>query len=127
LASVQKAIPRINLDEVYGDKDGASAKFTSLLVQFGTGFGLARKISEKVINKLAEKKLTQKVATKLAATKTGKKVSDLAKFSGYWVLPAAAGDMLVSRTGQKTLGDTFGDAEGNFLERALDFYYYRRY
>jgi hypothetical protein len=120
LASVQKAIPRINLDEVYGDKDGASAKFTALLVQFGTGFGLARKISEKVINKLAEKKLTQKVATKLAATKTGKKVSDLAKFGGYWVLPAAAGDMLVSRTGQKTLGDAFGNAEGNFLERALD-------
>jgi hypothetical protein len=120
LASVQKAIPRINLDEVYGDKDGASAKFTALLVQFGTAFGLARKISEKLINKLAEKKLTQKVATKLAATKTGKKVSDLAKFGGYWVLPAAAGDMLVSRIGQKTLGDAFGDAEGNFLERALD-------
>ena len=115
LETVRKALPRINLDEVYGDKDGASAKFTSLLVQYGTPFGLARKAASKLMNKLAEKQLTKK-----AAGMVGKKVSDVAKFGGYWVLPAVTGDIIASRGGQKTLGDYFSDKEGNAFERALD-------
>ena len=44
---------------------------------------------------------------------------DVAKFGGYWALPAFVADTTVSATGQKSVGDIFGDEEGNFLERAL--------
>jgi hypothetical protein len=122
LETVQKALPYWNLDEVYGDKDGASAKLTSLLVQYGTGFGVARKVTGKIVNKVLEKKLAKEAATKLALTKGGKKISDVAKFGGYWLLPAAAGDFLVSTGEQKTLGDYLGKegAEGKWYSPAQD-------
>ena len=44
---------------------------------------------------------------------------NLAKYGGYWVLPAFAADTTVSATGQKSVGEIFGDEKGNFLERAL--------
>ena len=122
LETVQKALPYWNLDEVYGDKDGASAKLTSLLVQYGTGFGVARKVTNKIVNKVLEKKLAKEAAEKLVLTKGGKKISDVAKFGGYWLLPAAAGDFLVSTGEQKTLGDLLGKegAEGKWYSPAQD-------
>jgi len=119
LDTVEKVLPQLDLDEVYGNEAGGVAKFTSLLTQYGTGFALAQKIAKRVIGKGLKNKLAQKAAQNLAKTATGQKVSSLAKFGGYWVLPAFAADTTVSATGQKTLGDIFGDPEGNFLEKSL--------
>jgi hypothetical protein len=119
LDTVEKVLPQLDLNEVYGNEAGGVAKFTSLLTQYGTGFALAQKIAKRVIGKGLKTKLAQKTAQNLAKTATGQKVSSLAKFGGYWVLPAFAADTTVSATGQKSLGDIFGDPEGNFLEKAL--------
>ncbi len=48
LDNVQKALPEIDLNDIYGDDAGGVAKFTSLLTQYGTGFGLAQKIAKKL-------------------------------------------------------------------------------
>ena len=45
---------------------------------------------------------------------------NLAKYGGYWVLPAFVADTTISATGQRSVGDIFGDADGNFLERTLE-------
>ena len=119
LDTVEKVLPQLDLDEVYGNEAGGIAKFTSLLTQYGTGFALAQKIAKRVIGKGLKNKLAQKAAQNLAKTKTGQAGLNLAKFGGYWVLPAFAADTTVSATGQKTLGDIFGDKEGNFLEKSL--------
>ena len=115
LSKVEKAMPAIDLMDVYGDSAGSVAKFTSILVQYGLGWGIARKIAQKVIGKLAKKKLAMKAGDKLAkisipsltGTRTG---MDIARFGGYWVLPAALGDFVVSTQANVTLGDIFGDA-----------------
>ena len=119
LDNVQKALPEIDLDEVYGNEAGGVAKFTSILTQYGTGFALAQKIAKKLIGKATKNKLAQKTAQNLAKTKLGDKGLSLAKFGGYWVLPGFVADTTVSATGQRSIGDVFGDEEGNFLERAL--------
>ena len=119
LDNVQKALPELDLDEVYGNEAGGVAKFTSILTQYGTGFALAQKIAKKVIGKATKNKLAQKTAQSLAKTKAGDKALSLAKFGGYWVLPGFVADTAVSTTGQRSVGDVFGDEEGNFLERAL--------
>jgi len=119
LETVQKAMPAIDLMDIYGDEKGSMAKFTSILVQYGTGFGIARKISQKVIGALAKRKLATKTAAKLATTKTGSKALNIAKFGGYWVLPAALGDAMVSNQASHSMGDAFGDPEGNILQRTL--------
>jgi len=119
LETVQKAMPAIDLMDIYGDERGSMAKFTSILVQYGTGFGIARKISQKVIGALAKRKLAKKVAAKLAATKTGSRALNIAEFGGYWVLPAALGDAMVSNQASHSMGDAFGDPEGNILQRTL--------
>jgi len=119
LDNVQKALPEIDLDEVYGNEAGGVAKFTSILTQYGTGFALAQKIAKKVIGKAVSTKLAQKTAKNLAKTKAGQAGVNLAKFGGYWVLPGFAADTTVSATGQRSVGDVFGDEEGNFLEKAL--------
>ena len=127
LAKVEKALPAIDLMDVYGDKAGSVAKFTSILVQYGTGWGIARKIAQKVIGKLAKRKLAQKTAgvldkvkiPSLTGTKTG---MDIARFGGYWVLPAAVGDAMVSTQANETMGDIFGKTEaegGNKLQQLL--------
>ena len=41
LDNVQKALPEMSLDDIYGDNAGGVAKFTSLLTQYGTGFAVA--------------------------------------------------------------------------------------
>ena len=119
LETVQKAMPAIDLMDVYGDEKGSIAKFTSILTQYGTGFGIARKISSKLIGAVAKRKLAKQVGTTLAATKAGDKAVKLAKFGGYWVLPAGLGDAMVSNRASQTIGDAFGDEEGNILQRGL--------
>ena len=114
LSKVEKALPAIDLMDIYGDSAGSVAKFTSILVQYGLGWGIARKIAQKVIGKLAKKKLAMKAGDKLAkisipsltGTRTG---MDIARFGGYWILPAALGDAVVSTQANITLGDAFGD------------------
>ena len=119
LDNVQKALPEIDLDEVYGNEAGGVAKFTSILTQYGTGFALAQKIAKKVVGKAVSTKLAQKTAKNLAKTKAGQAGVNLAKFGGYWVLPGFVADTTVSGTGQNTVGNLFGDKEGNFLQKAL--------
>jgi hypothetical protein len=119
LDNVQKALPEIDLDDIYGDNAGGVAKFTSLLTQYGTGFAVAQKIAKRLFGKAAKTKLAERTAKKLAATKAGEYGINLAKYGGYWVLPAFAADTTVSATGQKSVGEIFGDESGNFLERAL--------
>ena len=119
LDNVQRALPEVDLTEVYGDEAGGVAKFTSILTQYGTGFALAQKIAKKLIGKATKNKLAQKTAQKLAKTKAGDKALSLAKFGGYWVLPGFVADTTVSATGQRSVGDFFGDQQGNILEKAL--------
>ena len=119
LDNVQKALPEMDLSDIYGDDSGGVAKFTSLLTQYGTGFAVAQKIAKKLFGNAAKTKLAEKTAKKLATTKAGQYGLNLAKYGGYWVLPAFAADTTVSATGQKSVGEIFGDEDGNFLERAL--------
>ncbi len=119
LDNVQKALPQIDLDEIYGEDSGGVARFTSLLVQYGTGFAVAQKIAKKLFGKAAKTKLAEKAAAVAATNKAANYGLNLAKYSGYWILPAFAADTTVSATGQKSVGEIFGDENGNFLERAL--------
>ncbi len=119
LPIIEKALPAVELMDIYGDKAGSVAKFTSILVQYGLGWGIARKIAQKVIGKLAKRKLAQKTAGMLDKVKIpnlfgGKTGMDIARFGGYWVLPAAVGDAMVSNQANMTMGDVFGkeDATG---------------
>ena len=52
LDNVQKVLPEIDLNEVYGNEAGGVAKFTSLMTQYGTGFAVAQKIAKKILVKL---------------------------------------------------------------------------
>ena len=117
--NVQKALPEMSLDDIYGEDAGGVAKFTSLLTQYGTGFAVAQKIAKKLFGKAAKTKLAEKAAAVAATNKAANYGVNLAKYGGYWVLPAFAADTTVSATGQKSVGEIFGDEDGNFLERAL--------
>ena len=119
LDNVQKTLPQIDLNEIYGDDAGGVAKFTSILTQYGTGFAVAQKIAKKLFGKAAKTKLAEKAAKAAAANKAANYGVNLAKYGGYWVLPAFVADTTVSATGQKSVGEIFGDESGNFLERAL--------
>ena len=119
LDNVQKALPEMSLDDIYGEDAGGVAKFTSLLTQYGTGFAVAQKIAKKLFGTAAKTKLAQKAAAVAATNKAANYGVNLAKYGGYWVLPAFAADTTVSATGQKSVGEIFGDESGNFLERAL--------
>ena len=119
LDNVQKALPEIDLNEIYGDDAGGVAKFTSILTQYGTGFAVAQKIAKKLFGKAAKTKLAEKAAKAAAANKAANYGLNLAKYGGYWVLPAFVADTTVSATGQRSVGEIFGDEDGNFLERAL--------
>ena len=117
--NVQKALPEMSLNDIYGEDAGGVAKFTSLLTQYGTGFAVAQKIAKKLFGTAAKTKLAQKAAAVAATNKAANYGVNLAKYGGYWVLPAFAADTTVSATGQKSVGEIFGDEDGNFLERAL--------
>jgi len=119
LDNVQKALPEMSLDDIYGEDAGGVAKFTSLLTQYGTGFAVAQKIAKKLFGNAAKTKLAQKAAAVAATNKAANYGVNLAKYGGYWVLPAFVADTTVSATGQDSVGEIFGDESGNFLERAL--------
>jgi len=119
LDNVQKALPEMSLDDIYGENAGGVAKFTSLLTQYGTGFAVAQKIAKKLFGKAAKTKLAEKAAAAAATNKAANYGVNLAKYGGYWVLPAFVADSTVSATGQKSVGEIFGNEKGNFLERAL--------
>ena len=119
LDNVQKTLPELNLDEIYGEDSGGLAKFISIMTQYGTGFGIASKIGKKIIGKGVKTKLAQKTAKKLGTTATGKGVTNIAKFGGYYVLPAGVADTVVSATGQRTIGEYFGKEDGNRLQKLL--------
>ena len=119
LDNVQKALPELDLNDIYGENSGGLAKFTSLLTQYGTGFAVAQKIAKKLFGKAAKTKLAQKATAVAATNKAANYGVNLAKYGGYWVLPAFVADTTVSATGQKSVGEIFGDESGNFLERAL--------
>jgi len=131
LAKVEKALPAIDLMDVYGESRGSIAKMTSVLVQYGIGFGVARQIAKKLITKVAKTKLGTAAAKKAASVSLlGKTPLDIASFGGYWVLPAALGDAAVSSQANITLGDIFGDPDpkkggllktyvGNPIQKAL--------
>jgi len=93
IGKVEKALPAIDLMDVYGDSRGSIAKMTSVLVQYGLGFGVARQVAKKLIKKVAKTKLGTEAAKKASSVSLlGKTPLDLASFGGYWVLPAALGD-----------------------------------
>ena len=119
LDNVQKALPEMNLDDIYGEDEGGVAKFTSLLTQYGTGFSIAQKVAKNLFGKKIKRKLAEKAAAIAATNKAANYGVNLAKYGYYWVLPAFAADTTVSATGQRSVGDIFGDESGNFLERAL--------
>ena len=83
--NVQKALPEMNLDDLYGEDSGGVAKFTSLLTQYGTGFAIAQKIAKRLFGRAAKTKLAERTAKRLAATKAGEYGLNLAKYGGYWV------------------------------------------
>ena len=115
LATVEKVLPAIDMMDLYGDQAGSIAKFTSLLTQYGTGWGIARKIAQKVITKAAKNKMAKKAVAKTLAMKHGDKAMSLAKFGGYWALPVGLGDAMVSNQANQTMGDVFGDEEATGL------------
>jgi len=119
LDNVQRALPELSLNEIYGDDAGGLAKFISIMTQYGTGFGIASKIGKKIIGKGVKTKLAQKTAEKLGKTAIGKGVTDVAKFGGYYALPAGVADAFVSATGQNTVGEIFGREEGGTLQKLL--------
>ena len=123
IGKVEKALPAIDLMEVYGESRGSIAKMTSVLTQYGIGFGVARQIAKKLIKKVAKTKLGTEAAKKAASVSLlGKTPLDIASFGGYWVLPAAFGDAAVSSQANITLGDIFGKTReegGNVVQQAF--------
>ena len=89
LDNIQKVLPEININDIYGPDAGGIAKFTSLLTQYGTGFAVAQKVAKKLFGNVAKTKLANKAAKKAAQTKAGQVGLNLAKYGGYWVLPVA--------------------------------------
>jgi len=118
LKAVQEALPLMDLDELYGPDKGGLAKFSSLLTQYGLPIGFASSVAKKVIDAGIKKVVqteTGKAAAKVATTtKIGKVTSDVARYGGYYAVPVAISDAVVSASGQKTLADYLGDQEGFF-------------
>ena len=83
LDNVQKVLPEIDLNEVYGNEAGGVAKFTSLMTQYGTGFAIAQKIAKEIFGKAVDNKLA-KAAAAAAKNKVTQSGVNLAKFGGYW-------------------------------------------
>jgi hypothetical protein len=118
LATIEKVLPQIDLDEVYTDEAGSIAKLTSLFTQYGTAGGLATKLAKKIVTRAAKNKKAQLAAQKVLGQGSTYRKS-LAKFGGYYALPIGAADAIVSAQGQESIGTIFGDKEGNKLEQAL--------
>ena len=116
LDNVEKAFEDVDINKIYEGDAGALARFTSLLTQYGTGFAVAQKIVKKISGKAIKTKLAQKSAAKLAASP---KAEALAKFGGYWMLPAGLADTVVSTSDQKSVGEIFGKQDGNAVQNLL--------
>jgi hypothetical protein len=116
LDNVEKAFEDVDINKIYDGDAGTLARFTSLLTQYGTGFAVAQKITKKIAGKAIKTRLAQKSAAKLAAAP---KAEALAKFGGYWMLPAGLADTVVSTSDQKSLGEIFGKQDGNPVQNLL--------
>ena len=124
LEKLERTLPALDLDEVYREGEGGLAKFTSVLVQYGFGFAVASKIAKKIIKKGASKQFAKKAITKTKDFKVkgfnvGKHGVDIAKYGGYYVLPAAIGDTVVSGQANKTIADIFAKEDGNWIQKKL--------
>ena len=124
LENLEKAFPAMDLEALYGEGSGGIAKAVAVLTQYGLGFGIAKKIVTKLLKRAG--KVTVAGATVAGAVDKFAKINkytqgttNLAKFGGYWALPAAIGDTVVSNQSNKTLGELFGDEKGGFLKRTL--------
>ena len=112
LKIVEDVLPQVNFNDLVQNEEAVLGNFVSLLVQYGTPFGIAQKIAKKVIGKAVKTQLAAKVAKSAAATSTiGKSATNLAKFGGYWMLPAGVTDTIVSASGQQTIGSVFGKSK----------------
>jgi len=116
LDNVEKAFEGVDINEIYNGDAGTLARFTSLLTQYGTGFAVAQKITKKIAGKAIKTKLAEKAAKKLALSEGGK---NLAKFGGYYMLPAGIGDAVVSTSDQQSIGEIFGKQDGNAVQNLL--------
>ena len=66
--------------------------------------------------KAIKTRLAEKTAKKLALSEGGK---NLAKFGGYYMLPAGIADTVVSTSDQQSLGEIFGKDDGNLAQNIL--------
>jgi hypothetical protein len=124
LKNLEKAFPAMDLEALYGEGAGGIAKAVGVLTQYGLGFGIAKKIVTKLLKRAG--KVTVAGATVAGAVdkfakinKATKYSTNLAKFGGYWALPATIGDTVVSNQSNVTLGQLFGDEKGGLLKRTL--------
>ena len=116
LDNVERAFEDVDINKIYDGDAGTLARFTSLLTQYGTGFAVAQKITKKIADKAIKNKLAKKSAAKLAAAP---KAEAVAKFGGYWMLPAGIADTVVSTSDQKSVGEIFGKQDGNAVQNLL--------
>jgi len=116
LDNVEQALGDVDINKIYEGDAGTLARFTSILTQYGTGFALAQKIVKKISGKAIKTRLAEKTAKKLAMSEGGK---NLAKFGGYYMLPAGLADTVVSTSDQQSLGEIFGKDDGNLAQNIL--------
>jgi len=116
LDNVERALADVDINKIYDGDAGTLARFTSLLTQYGTGFAVAQKIVKKVAGKAIKTKLAQKSAAALAQAP---KAEGVAKFAGYWMLPAGIADTTVSTSDQQSIGEIFGKEDGNAVQNFL--------
>ena len=116
LDNVELALGDVDINKIYEGDAGTLARFTSILTQYGTGFAIAQKIVKKMAGKAIKTRLAEKAAKKLALSEGGK---NLAKFGGYYMLPAGIADTVVSTSDQQSLGEIFGKDDGNLAQNIL--------
>ncbi len=116
LDNVEQALGDVDINKIYEGDAGTLARFTSILTQYGTGFAVAQKIVKKISGKAIKTRLAEKTAQKLALSEGGK---NLAKFGGYYMLPAGIADTVVSTSDQQSLGEIFGKDDGNVVQNIL--------
>ena len=116
LDNVERALGDVDINKIYEGDAGTLARFTSILTQYGTGFAVAQKIVKKLAGKAIKTRLAEKSAKALLKTEGAK---NLAKFGGYYMLPAGIADTAVSTTDQQSLGEIFGKDDGNLVQNIL--------
>ncbi len=116
LDNVEQALGDVDINKIYEGDAGTLARFTSILTQYGTGFAVAQKIVKKMAGKAIKTRLAEKTAKKLALSEGGK---NLAKFGGYYMLPAGLADTVVSTSDQQSIGEIFGKDDGNLVQNIL--------